>query len=115
MILEDIHSSLTLHITIINNDGNIYDCIAHLILNMFKGGELNTNLLNSRVKLKNKFSTNSFCVVEDKLISDPTSDEVKISHYYFNIIKNDTGEFLLHKISGESIKLDLLEESYSLC
>ncbi len=48
------------------------------------------------LKIKNKFVTNTFCVIDEKLILDPTEDEVSISDYYFSNINfvNDESKFL---------------------
>lgn len=102
-----------LHITIINNDGNIYDCIASLISNLFSGvlAKENECALNRYVKLKRPFKTNTFCVINDKLIVDPSLSELNISSYYFTIIRFDEDEYIIHKINGDSISMDLLEEA----
>lgn len=107
----------TLYITNVNCDGNIYDCIAHLLLNMFSG-ELNSEnelSLTRHLRLKNKFVSNTFCVIDDKLISDPTHDEFRNCSYYFTLVKFEDEEFIFHKVKGDLLKKELLEEAFKLC
>lgn len=49
-------------------------------------------------------------VIDNKLIADPTIDEVQVSSYYFSVIKFEDGSIeminlacLVHKISGDLI------------
>jgi exosome complex RNA-binding protein Rrp42 (RNase PH superfamily) len=110
-------SNFTLFITILNLDGNIYDCISNLISNMFKGANIQEGdtCLNRHISLKKKFVTNTFCIIEDKLILDPTQEEAEISNFYFTLIKFESDEFFIHKIKGGAINVQLLEEAFNLC
>lgn len=106
----------SLHISIINSDGNIYDCIAYLISNLFSGKLTKANEcgLNRYLKLKRNFISNTFCIIGDKLILDPTAEEVKYSNYYFSVLNfNDgkQGEYIIHKIKGDSISFGILEDA----
>jgi len=66
---------------------------------------------------------NTYCLIENKIISDPTEDEVSISDFYVsNIIYNSDDSkikyinlivVLIYKIKGESINSDLLFESFN--
>jgi exosome complex RNA-binding protein Rrp42 (RNase PH superfamily) len=106
----------SLHISIINSDGNVYDLIAHLISNLFSG-ELtkeNEHSLRRYIKLKKKFSTNTFCLIDDKLLIDPTSDEVYSSNFYFSLIKFENEEFIIHKIKGDSANWSYIKSAFSL-
>ncbi len=106
----------SLHLTIINSDGNIYDCISHLIANLFSDHNQFSQALNRYIKLKQKVSTSTFCIIGDKLISDPTFDEVSISNFYFSIIKfgQENPSFKFHKIKGDSADWTLLQEAFRL-
>jgi exosome complex RNA-binding protein Rrp42 (RNase PH superfamily) len=109
----------SLHISIINSDGNIYDCISHLISNLFSGKLTKENEcgLNRYLKLKRNFISNTFCIIEDKLILDPTAEEVNYSTYYFSVVNfydGKQGEYIIHKIKGDSINFGLLEEAMLL-
>ena len=44
------------------------------------------------MKIKTKFITNTFCCIEEKLIVDPTEDEVSVSDYYFTNINFENDE-----------------------
>ena len=103
----------SLHITIISNDGNIYDCISYLISQLFNGKKTQENEcgLNRYLKLKRNFTSNTFCVIDEKLLADPTPDELKCSKYYFTILKFDDEDYLIHKIKGDSISWNLIEEA----
>jgi len=107
----------TLFITNVNCDGNIYDCIAYLILNLFSGEATPANDLSLAryFRLKKKFSSNTFCVIEDKLILDPTHEEFRNCSYYFTLVKFEGDEFIIHKGKGDLIKKELLEEAFKLC
>ncbi len=107
----------SLHLTIINSDGNIYDCIAHLISNLFSGilTKENECALNRYIKLKKRISSNTFCTIGDKLLADPTCEEAKISKYYFSIIKYEDDQFIVHKIKGDSVEWSQLQQAISLC
>jgi exosome complex RNA-binding protein Rrp42 (RNase PH superfamily) len=106
----------SLHLTIINSDGNIYDCISHLIANLFSGQlERNNEFsLNRYMKLKRNVSTSTFCIIGDKLILDPTNDEVSICNFYFSIIKYGDEDYLFHKIKGDSAHWAILQEAFRL-
>ena len=106
----------SLHISIINSDGNIYDCISYLIHNLFSGkiNKENECGLNKYIKLKRNFVSNTFCVLGDKLILDPSAEEVVYSSYYFSVIKFEDGkegEYIVHKIKGDTINFGLVEEA----
>lgn len=118
----------TLHISIINYDGNIYDCIAYAIQNLFsdiykKKDQLDLCLARY-ISLEHQFTCNTFCVIENKLILDPTTEEVSISSFYFSVLKKictaksnniEDEEYFVHKIKGESINFKLLEKAFNLC
>ena len=106
-----------MYITNVNCDGNIYDCIAYLILNLFSGVLTVENELSlSRyIKIKRKFTSNTFCVIDDKLIADPTHDEFINCNYYFTLVKFEGEEFIIHKGKGDLIKRNILEEAFRLC
>lgn len=65
-----------------------------------------------------KVSSYTFCIVDDKLLLDPTNEEVNASSYYFSIIKFEKEEkkpeFLIHKISGDVIKSSILKEAFDI-
>lgn len=107
----------TLYITNVNCDGNIYDCIAYLILNLLSGDATPGNELSLAryFKLKKKFTSNTFCVIDDKLISDPTHEEFRNCSYYFTLVKFEEDEFIIHKGKGDLLKKELLEEAFQLC
>ncbi len=65
--------------------------------------------------------TNTFCVVEDNLLLDPTSDEVAISNYYFSVILfDDDGricfnlEYMINKNRGDLIRNNHLLNSLTI-
>jgi hypothetical protein len=62
--------------------------------------------------VKRNLNSQTFCVIEGKLISDPTNEEVSSSNYYFSIIKFlESEEFLIHKISGDVLNVQLLKQA----
>ncbi|KAL0490086.1 exosome complex protein RRP43 [Acrasis kona] len=53
----------------------------------------------------------SFCILDDKLLVDPTSEEEELSSTCFTIVYNNRGELCsLYKPGGKHINDDILEE-----
>ncbi len=75
--------------------------------------EGDNDCLNKYISVKRKFKTTTFCVINDKLVTDPNQAEVDISSYYFSIIKFDDDEYMINKINGSSLSTELLDEAFS--
>ena len=73
--------------------------------------------------MKSEVKSHTMCLIGDKLVLDPTEDEVSISDFYFSNIKfnNDESKIyflnilvLMYKIKGESINSDMLFNSFNI-
>ncbi len=88
----------TLYITIESIDGNIYDTIGLSIQKFFeKGNEFNIELIK-------EYTTNTICFIDDKMLMDPSQNELDLSTFSFNIIKFSDNKYYINKIIGNFLK-----------
>lgn len=90
-----------LHVRVLNNNGNIYDSISHMLLMLFN----NQIIKSSLFYIKNQFSTLTFSCLDEYILYDTSIDEVNVSNSIFNVILFADKSFFLHKISGRSISI----------
>ena len=88
----------TLYITIESIDGNIYDTIGLSIQKFFeKGNEFNVELIKDYI-------TRTVCFIDDKILMDPSQNELDLSTFAFNIIKFSDNKYYINKIIGNFLK-----------
>ncbi len=88
----------TLYITIESIDGNIYDTIGLSIQKFFeKGNEFNVELIKDYI-------TRTVCFIDDKILMDPSQNELDLSTFSFNIIKFSDNKYYINKIIGNFLK-----------
>ena len=93
----------TLYITIESIDGNIYDTIGLSIQKFFeKGNEFNIELIN-------EYTTNTICFIDDKMLMDPSQNELDLSTFTFNVIKFSDNKYYINKIKGNFQKWNLIK------
>lgn len=73
--------------------------------------------------MKSEVKSSTLTLIADKLVLDPTEEEISICDYYFSNIKFNNDEsniifkyklVLMFKIKGESINSDMLFNSFSM-
>ena len=93
----------TLYITIESIDGNIYDTIGLCIQKFFEtGNEFNIELIKD-------YSTRTVCFIDDKILMDPSQNELDLSTFTFNIIKFSDNKYYINKIKGNFQKWNLIK------
>ena len=93
----------TLYITIESIDGNIYDTIGLSIQKFFeKGNEFNIELIND-------YTTNTICFIDDKILMDPSQNELDLTTFTFNVIKFVDNKYYINKIAGSFQKWNIIK------
>ena len=93
----------TLYITIESIDGNIYDTIGLSIQKFFEtGNEFNIVLIKD-------YSTRTVCFIDDKILMDPSQNELDLSTFTFNVIKFSDNKYYINKIKGNFQKWNLIK------
>ena len=93
----------TLYITIESIDGNIYDTIGLSIQKFFeKGNEFNIELIN-------EYTTNTICFIDDKILMDPSQNELDLTTFTFNVIKFVDNKYYINKIAGSFQKWNIIK------